>query len=90
MFILDYLIGPRFQGVKILFVSSFADDTQKTIHKIYFVSTLKPQDYNFLIYDQNFIDQSVTNRIKTYENIGRIDTGQGYEFATGCLTDYPY
>lgn len=88
--VLDYLIGPSFQGVKILLVSLFADDTQKTIHKTYFVPFLSIQDHNFLVYDRNFIDQPVTNSTKTYENIGKIDTGQGDEFATDCFIDYPY
>ena len=26
----------------------------------------------------------------TYENIRKIDTGQGDDYATGCLLDYPY
>ena len=27
---------------------------------------------------------------KTYENIRKIATGQGDDYATGCLLDYPY
>ena len=27
---------------------------------------------------------------KTYENIRRIATGKGDDYATGCLLDYPY
>ena len=27
---------------------------------------------------------------KTYENIRKIDTGKGDDYATGCLLDYPY
>ena len=71
-------------------MSLFADDTQKTIHKTYFVPFLSTQDHNFLVYDRNFIDQPVTNSTKTYENIGKIDTGQGDAFATDCFIDYPY
>ena len=58
-------------------MSLFADDTQKTIHKNYFVPFLSIQDPKFLVYDRNFIDQPVTNSTKIYENIGKIDTGQG-------------
>ena len=28
--------------------------------------------------------------IKTYENIGKIATGQGDDYTTGCLLDYSY
>ena len=27
---------------------------------------------------------------KTYENIIKITTGQGDDYTTGCLQDYPY
>ena len=27
---------------------------------------------------------------KTYENIRKIDTGQGDDYTTSCLLDYPY
>ena len=71
-------------------MSLFADDTQKTIHKNYFVPFLSTQNHNFLVYNRNFIDQPVTNSTKTYENIEKIDTGQGDEFATDFFIDYPY
>ena len=35
-------------------------------------------------------DQSINNDIKTYENIRKIATGQGDDYATGCLLVYPY
>ena len=28
--------------------------------------------------------------LKTYENIREIATGQGDDYTTGCLLDYPY
>ena len=35
-------------------------------------------------------DQPVNNNLKTYENIRRIATGKGDDYATGCLLDYFY
>ena len=35
-------------------------------------------------------DQPIKNNKVTYENIGRIVTGQGDDYTTGCLLDYPY
>ena len=42
-----------------------------------------------MIDGQNFFDQPVKNEIRTYDNIGKIATGQGDDYTTGCLHDYP-
>ena len=39
---------------------------------------------------RNFFDQPIKNDTKTYENIGKITTGQGDDYATGFLLDYNY
>ena len=38
----------------------------------------------------NFFDQPIKNDLKTYDNIRKIATGQGDDYTTGCLLDYPY
>ena len=38
----------------------------------------------------NFFDQPVKNNKITYDNIRKIATGQGDDYTTGCLLDYPY
>ena len=38
----------------------------------------------------NFFDQPIKNDLKTYDNIRKIVTGQGDDYKTGCLLDYPY
>ena len=43
-----------------------------------------------MINGENFFDQPVKNNKVTYENIGKIATGQGDDYITGCLLDYPY
>ena len=39
---------------------------------------------------ENFFDQPKKNNKVTYENIRKIATGQGDDYAVGCLLDYPY
>ena len=39
---------------------------------------------------QKFLDQTIKNDLRTYENTRKITTGQGNYCTTGCLLDYPY
>ena len=39
---------------------------------------------------KTFFDQPINNDVKTYENIRKIATGQGDDYTTDCLLDYPY
>ena len=39
---------------------------------------------------KNIFDQPINSMTKTYENIIKITTGQGDNYTTGCLLDYPY
>ena len=43
-----------------------------------------------MIDGKNFFDQPINSDLKTYENIRKIATGQGDDYTTGCLLDYPY
>ena len=43
-----------------------------------------------MIDGKNVFDQPVRNNKITYENIRKIATGQGDDYTTGCLLDYPY
>ena len=43
-----------------------------------------------MINGENFFYQPIKNNKVTYENITKIATGQGDDYATGCLLDYPY
>ena len=43
-----------------------------------------------MIHGQNVFDQPVRNDLITYDGIRKIATGQGYDYATGCLLDYNY
>ena len=39
---------------------------------------------------RNFFDQPIKNDLKTYNKIRKIAVGQGDDYTTGCLLDYPY
>ena len=43
-----------------------------------------------MIEGENVFDQPVKNDQVTYENIRKIATGQGDDYATGCFLDYIY
>ena len=40
--------------------------------------------------EKNFFHQPIKDNKVTYENIRKITTGQGDDYTTGCLLDYPY
>ena len=43
-----------------------------------------------MIDSRNFFDQPTDSMAKTYKNIRKIARGQGDDYTTGCLLDYPY
>ena len=43
-----------------------------------------------MIDGRNFFDQSINSMNKTCENIRKIATGNGDDYITGYLLDYPY
>ena len=86
---LDFLIDPSFQGVNRLFILSFKDDGQES-HKQYYIPTVEIKDYNVMNDERNFFDQPIKSNLKTCHNIRKIATGQGDDYTTGCLFDYPY
>ena len=47
------------------------------------------QDYNVKIDGKHLFDQAINNDVKIYENISKIATGQGDDYTTDCLLDYP-
>ena len=87
---LNHLINPSFQGVNRLFVLSFENEDDRTSHSTYYLPKVEIKDYNVMIDGKNFFDQPINSMTKTYENIRKIATGQGDDYTTGCLLDYPY
>ena len=43
-----------------------------------------------MIDGKNFFDQPIKDNKVTYENIRKNAAGQGYDYTSGCLLDYPY
>ena len=84
------MIDRSFQGINRLFVLSFENEAQITSYKRYYLPTREIKNYSVMIHGQNVFDQPVRNDLITYDGIRKIATGQGYDYATGCLLDYNY
>ena len=87
---LNHLVEPSFQGVNRLFVLAFENDDDRTSSDEYYLPIVEIKDYNIMINGENVFDQPIKNNKVTYDNIRKIATGQGDDYATGCLLDYPY
>ena len=87
---LNHLVEPSFQGVNRLFALAFENDNHRTIYDRYYLPNVEIKDYNIVINGENVFDQPIKNNKVTYDNIRNIATGQGDDYATGCLLDYPY
>ena len=87
---LNHLVEPSFQGVNRLFVLAFENDDDRTNDDQYYLPTVEIKDYNIVINGENFFHQPIKNNKITYDNIRKIATGQGDDYTTGCLLDYPY
>ena len=86
---LNHLVEPSFQGINRLFVLAFENDDDRTSDEEYYLPTVELKDYNIVINDENLFDQPIKNNKITYDNIRKIATGQGDDYTTGCLLDYP-
>ena len=80
---------PSFQGVNRLFVLAFENDTQRTSAKTYYLRNIESKEYNVMINEEKFFDQTVKDNKVTYENIRKLSTGLGDDYTTGCLLHYP-
>ena len=87
---LNHLVEPSFQGVNRLFVLAFENDDDRASDEEYYLSTIEIKDYNIVINGENFFDQPINNNKVTYDNIRKIAIGQGHDYTTGYLLDYPY
>ena len=87
---LNYLHEPSFQGINRLLVLAFEGDTKRTSHSDYYLPNVEIKNYNIMINGEKVFDQPIKNNKVTYENIRKIATGQGDDYTTGSLLDYPY
>ena len=89
------LLDSSYQGVKRFFVLAYYNiegNNQVSIDssKKYFLLKVKIENCNIKIDGRNFYDQSINDSIKQYDEIRKILTGQGDDYATGCLLDFAY
>ena len=82
---LDFLTDSSFQVVNRLFVLSFENKDDRTVHAKYYLPTVEIKGYNIMIDGQNVFHQPVKNDLRTYDNIWKIAIGQGDDYTTGCL-----
>ena len=87
---LNHLINPIFQGVNRLFVLSNENKDARKSRSTYYLRKVEIKDYKAMIDDKIFFDQLINTMTKTYENIRKIAIGEGDDYTTGCLSDYPY
>ena len=62
----------------------------RTSYRKYFVPRVDITSYNVLIDGRNFCDQPINDSIRKYDEIRKIATGKGDNYATECLLDYNY
>ena len=55
--------------------------------KKYFLPRVKIENYNIETDGRNFYDQPIDDSIKQYDEVRKVSTGQGNDYATGCLLD---
>ena len=90
------LLNASFQGVKRLFVLAYFiadggnDEAGIKSNKKYFLPRGEIKNYNVLIDGRNFYDQPINDIIKQYDEVRKVSTGYGDDYATGCLLDYAY
>ena len=62
----------------------------RDICRKYFVPRVDITSYNVLIDGRNFYDQPINDSIRKFDEIRKIATGKGDNYATVCLLDYNY
>ena len=88
------LLDSSCQGVKRLFVLAYnntAGNNQVSVdsYKKYILPRVKIENYNIEVDGRNFYDQPINDSIK-HDEIRKVSTGQGDDYTTGCLFDFPY
>ena len=63
------------------------DPSFQGVNKLFLFSY---KDDNVMIDGRNVFDQPIKIYVKTYDNIKKLATGQGDDYKTGCLLEYPY
>ena len=69
---LNYLIDPSFQVVNRIFVLAFENETEREVHKNYYLPIAEVKDYNFVIDGRKFIDQPIKMTLKHMITLERL------------------
>ena len=86
-------LDASFHGVNRLLVLGFANgnnDPTRNEYRNYYLPRVDITKYNVLIAGRNFYDQPINDKIRQYDEIRKVATGKGDNYATGCLLDYKY
>ena len=67
-----------------------ANQVIRNVYRKYFVPRVDITSYNVLIDGRNFYDQPINDSIRKYDEVRKIATGKGDNYATRCLLDYDY
>ena len=87
---MNHLLEPSFQGVNRHFILASENDTQRTSAKGYYLPNVEIKDCNIMINEENVFGQPAKDNKVTYENIRKTATGEGDDYTTDCLLDFPY
>ena len=63
---------------------------ERNSYRKYFLPRVDITGYNVLIDGRKFYDQPISDQIRKYNEVRKIATGKGDDYATGCLLDYKY
>ena len=66
------------------------NDPTRSGYRNYYLPRIDITKYNVLIDGRNFYDQPINDKIRQYDEIRKVATGKGDNYATGCLLDYKY
>ena len=88
-----YFLESNFVGVSRLIVLVYPnqnDESNRFFAQKYYLSKGIIKNYNVIINWKIVYNQAVDSDIKRYEEIRKLETGQGEDYATGCLLVYEY
>ena len=61
------MVNPIFQGVNRLFVLSFENENDRTLHSNYHLPKVEIKYYNVITDGKNFFDQPINSELKTWK-----------------------
>ena len=79
------MVDPSFQGVNRLFVLSFENENDRTVHTKYYLPIVEIKVYNVVIDGKNFFVQPVKSTVRINNNIQEIARVQADDYTTGSL-----